>query len=324
MSIRRAAVLCFLFSLAGLLTALYLSALHIALLRGELLGGPFCGGAGSFLNCHAVAASRFSRLLGVPIAFWGVLAYLFLLSLSFVALKFPELRRQALTAAAAFAAACFLLDLGLLGLMLFKIKALCLFCVLMYAFKWLTVLTVKRGLGKKWDNLFKPTLTFMLGLKSPLLPAAAWLVVWVTAVGLGGILAVHATADYFTKAPGSLQERVAVRMKSGERVAVNPAGGARSGSPSAPVQAVMFTDPGCPLCREAAEFNEAALKSHPGKLSIVVLPMRSKEALRLGVSAAPTFFVNGVKIQGAITPAQFDEIIRQEENSLSATTLEVP
>ncbi len=339
MTIRRASILCFLFSLAGLLTALYLSVLHLSLFRGELLGGPFCGGAGHFLNCHAVAASRFSRFLGVPLAFWGVLAYLLLMSLSFVALKFTEIRRQALTAAAASAAALFLLDMGLLWLMLAKVGALCLFCLLMYLFKGLIVLTVKRGLGKRWDNLFKPTLSFMLGLQSPFLRPAIWLVVWVAAVGLAGILSVHATSRYFARTPGGLQDRILIRMRTAERVAVEPGDSPRRGDPSAPVQAVMFTDPLCPLCREALEFNEIALKAHPDDLSIVVkqfpldqqgvraalLEGHSNEELiadvkqgkTLGVIVTPTYFVNGVKIQGAITSAQFDEIIKYEDNRIS-------
>lgn len=77
----------------------------------------------------------------------------------------------------------------------------------------------------------------------------------------------------------------------------------------------MFTDPQCPLCKEAVEFNAIALKAYPGKISIVVKQFPSDpESERLGVTATPTFFVNVVKILGAITPAQFDEIIREEEN----------
>ena len=336
MTTRRAATLCFYFSLAGLGLAGYLSFIHLSLLRGELIGVPLCGGAGSLFNCHAVAASRFGRIYGVPVAFWGVLGYLVLLAVSFVAWKFSDLRRQALTLAAGLSGAFLLLDAGLLWTMVVKIRALCLLCLAMYGIKALILLTVKRSLGKRWKELFKPTISFWLGLQSPVAPAAGWLIAWVAAAGLAGILSVHATSQYFARAPGSLQERIIQRMRTGERVAVEAGDSPRFGSPSTTVQVVMFSDPLCPLCREAAEFNEISLKAHRGKLSVVTkqFPLDSEalraclaaghprervmkeieEGKRLGVTATPTFFVNGVKILGAITPAQFDEIIREEEN----------
>ena len=315
MSIRRAVTFCFLFSLAGLFLAGYLSFLHLALLRGELLGGPFCGGGESFFNCHAVAASRFSRLFGVPIAYWGVLGYLILLTLCFIALQFPELSRQALTAAAALAGAFLLLDLGLLWVMVVEIRALCTLCLLMYGIKGLILWTAKRGLGRRWNNLFKPMPSFWLELLSPAASAAGWMLGLVAVTGLVGVLAVHFSTEYLSRAPDGLRARIIERMRMAPRVTVEAGDSPRLGPADAPVKVVMFSDPLCPLCREAAQFNAIALKVHPREISLVVKQFPSDpECERLGVTATPTFFVNGVKILGAITPAQFDEIIRQEEN----------
>ena len=320
LTLRRTVLLCFLLSLAGVLIAGYLSFLHLALLRGDLPAAFLCGKAGSFLNCHAVAASRFGNLFGIPVAFWGVLGYLLLATLSLIAWIFPDLRRQALTGAAALAAFFLALDAGLLAVMLVKIRALCLLCVAMYAIKGLILLTVKRGLGRRWGNLFKPIPTFWLGFRSPSSPAAAGLLSAVFLTGLVGLLAVHFTAEFFSLEPDGLRDRILQRMRTAERVEVDPGDSPRAGSPSAPVQAVMFTDPACPLCREAEEFNAIALKAHRGKLSIVVKQYPSDpEGQRLGVGATPTFFVNGIKILGAITPVQFDEIIREEENRMKPT-----
>ena len=38
-----------------------------------------------------------------------------------------------------------------------------------------------------------------------------------------------------------------------------------------------------------------------------------EEGKRLGVTGTPTFFVNGAKLVGAITPDQFDELIQEEQ-----------
>ena len=406
MTLRRGAILCFFLSLAGLCLAGYLSFIHLALLRGELVGGPVCGGIGSFFNCHAVAASRYADLLGVPAAFWGVLGYLVLLTLSLIAWKFPELHRQALTAVAGLAGAFLVLDTGLLWIMLAKIRALCALCLLMYGIKGFLLLIAQRALGRRWSSLFKPAPSFWLGLRSPAAPAASWLLLGVSLTGLAGVLSVHATSQYFAHAPGSLQERIARRMQTAERVAVAAGDSPRLGSPNAPVQAVIFTDLLCPLCREAAQFNAVALAAHRGKISIVVkqFPLdrdcngaigrtihpgacrlaeaalcareqgkfwafqnrlfqagppadekgleetaydaginleelracqssgRAREAVmreieegrKLGVTAAPTFFINGVQVIGAVTPAQFDEIIRQEENKAAPIQGEKP
>ena len=311
----QAPLFCAAFSLAGLVLAGYLSFLHLALLRGDLLGGPLCGGAGSFLNCHAVAASRFGKLFGVPVAFWGILGYLILLTLSLVAWRLPEFSRPALTAVAGLAGACLFLDLGLLWVMVVKIRALCLLCIVMYLLKVLLLATGKRGLGQSWHGLFGE-LPEAWRAFLPRRGSAAGLLLWlVAALGLAGILSVHFTAEFLSRAPDGLRDRVLHRMRAAPRVAVNAGDSPRVGSAGAPVQVVMFTDPLCPLCREAAEFNAIALKAYPGKISIVVKQFPSDpECERLGVTATPTFFVNGVKILGAITPAQFDEIIREEEN----------
>ena len=64
---------CVLFGVVGLGLAGYLVYLHLGLLRGELLGGPACG-SGAF-NCHAVTAGAWGTVLGVPLAFWGIIGY---------------------------------------------------------------------------------------------------------------------------------------------------------------------------------------------------------------------------------------------------------
>ena len=338
----RPVLICFLLSLAGLFLAGYLSFIHLALLRGELVGGPLCGGAGSFLNCHAVAASRYSKLFGIPIAFWGVLGYLLLLTFSLIAWRLPGYSRQGLAAVAGLAGAFFLLDLGLLWVMVVKIGAVCLLCVAMYLIKGLLFVAAVFGLGPpRRGGLFGE----LAGAWRAFLPrrgSAAGLLVWMTAaLGLAGLVTVHVTADYFARAPEGLRARIIERMRTAPRVKVDPGDSPRIGSPQAPVQVVMFTDPLCPLCREAEEFNAIALKIHPREISLVTKQFSLdpqaleaclaaglekanvmkdlKEGKRLGVAATPTFFVNGVKILGEITPAQFDEIVRVEENRGSNT-----
>ena len=396
MTIRRAAFTCLLLSLAGLLLAGYLSFLHLALLRGELVGGPLCGGAGSLFNCHAVAASRFSRIFGVPVAYWGVLGYLVLLTLSLVAWGFPELSRQALTAAAALAGVFLVLDAGLLWVMVVKIQALCSFCLGMYGIKGLILWTAKRGLGRRWTDLFRPMPTFWMEFRSPVALAAGWMIGTVAATGLAGILAVHFSSEYLSRTPEGLKARIVERMQTAPRTAVTGSDSPRQGRPEAPLQVVMFTDLLCPNCRQAAEFNAIALAAHGPRMSLVIrqFPLDTfcnagisrmfhpgacrvaeaaacaqeqgkfwplynllshgkeppdparieesaagagldldrfraclasgrgkgavmrdiEEARRLGVTGTPTFFVNGVKVVGALTPAQFDEISRVEEN----------
>ncbi len=108
-------------ALAGAAVAGYLS-------WTRLTGGtPVCVGFG---GCDFVNASRFSELLGVPVAVWGLGAYLVLAALGIAGLL-PGFREAVWVRAAAFGLALsgWLFSMYLTGIEAFVLQAWCVWCV---------------------------------------------------------------------------------------------------------------------------------------------------------------------------------------------------
>lgn len=117
--IRRQAIV--LLALVGLLVATYLWLYKIGAI-GELR----CGTG----SCEYVQASRYAELLGIPVAFYGVVGYATLFGVGLVGLQPPRLGDRRVTLLlAAFATAGFLFTLYLTYIELFVLHAVCRWCV---------------------------------------------------------------------------------------------------------------------------------------------------------------------------------------------------
>lgn len=101
-------------------------------------------GEGETSGCEEVARSPWSKVAGVPLAAIGLLFYLSLAALLALASIAPAESRPPLAALAALAfGAALVLDVGLLGLQAFSIKAFCTLCLATY-------LLNAAGLGALW------------------------------------------------------------------------------------------------------------------------------------------------------------------------------
>lgn len=108
-------------ALAGALVSLYL-----LLFKLGVVGTMACGSGG---GCERVQASRWSELLGVPVAAYGVAGYLVLLGIALYGLQPEQLGRPRTTRwLAALSGLGFLFSLYLLALELFVIHAVCRWC----------------------------------------------------------------------------------------------------------------------------------------------------------------------------------------------------
>lgn len=135
MSERGLRALIVLISIAGVLISAYLTWTH---LRGT---APVCVGGGS--GCETVQTSRYSEILGVPVALLGVFAYTGLL------LSAAAKGERAALFGMFVALAGTLYSIYLTYLELFVIRAICQWCVvsavLMTAALLLSTLRLKRG-----------------------------------------------------------------------------------------------------------------------------------------------------------------------------------
>lgn len=129
-----------LLALVGFFVALYLW-LHQLGVGGELK----CGAGG----CDTVQASRWARLLGIPVAAYGVVGYAAILIVALAALRPAALGRRGPTLVlVALASAGMLFTLYLTYLELFVIHAICRWCVVsavIITAIWLVALAALRG-----------------------------------------------------------------------------------------------------------------------------------------------------------------------------------
>ncbi len=80
-------------------------------------------------DCEAVNSSRYAELGGIPIALFGLLAYLLILVLFIMELKFPEWQDSLLLANFGVTFGGTLYSFYLTYLEIFVLKAICPFCV---------------------------------------------------------------------------------------------------------------------------------------------------------------------------------------------------
>lgn len=105
----------------GLLDSGYLSMLE---LRGQT--GAACDLGG--FNCDAVLTSRYSKLFGIPLAYWGLAYYsaLFFLAIVYLDLK----NKKILQLIELWLWSGFAVSLILLYIQAFVLKAFCLYCLI--------------------------------------------------------------------------------------------------------------------------------------------------------------------------------------------------
>ncbi len=252
---------CALLSLIGLGLCGYLTFLHLGLMRGELLGGPACS-AGAF-NCHAVTSGAWGSFLGVPLAFWGALAYLLVFALAVWGSQAAETAPSALILILVVAAVSVAVDGVLLIVQATVIRFYCLFCLLTYLVN-LSLLAVSlRAAAVPW-----PAALGQVGSAlAALIPSRAHptaVVFWsLLVVGAAGVGAVHAGTSFVSRgAFGSVRRQIREFMQKQPRVTVETGEDPAIGPVGAPLQLVEFSDFFCPACQRASKLNTVMLASH--------------------------------------------------------------
>jgi uncharacterized membrane protein len=110
-----------LLALVGFCIALYLWFYKIG-----IIGRLQCGSG----SCEFVQTSRYGTLLGLPVAFYGVVGYALIFAVAIAGLQPTQLeRRWPTTALALLSAGGFLFTLYLTGIELFVLHAMCRWCV---------------------------------------------------------------------------------------------------------------------------------------------------------------------------------------------------
>ncbi|MEE9296662.1 MAG: vitamin K epoxide reductase family protein [Phycisphaerae bacterium] len=119
--------------LIGLCIAAYLSAIHYALILGDLSLGGACGG-GTWGDCNSVVASRYGKLLGLPVSIWGIWYYITAGTISVAILMLRREDTPAFVRALLWLTAAALLFDAYLGWTMWRhLERLCPLCAATYA-----------------------------------------------------------------------------------------------------------------------------------------------------------------------------------------------
>ncbi len=262
---------CALLGLIGLGIAGYLAYLHLGLLRGELLGGPACS-TGAF-NCHAVTGGPWGSVFGMPLALWGILAYLTVAALALFGESAPDAATPALTLILALSLCFVAADLFLLSLMVFVIRLFCLFCLLTYAVNLSLLIVSARAVGVPWPTALRQLGAACRALVPSTKQPAAGLFWGMVLTGTVGVAGLHAATTFVSQGPwGSTRKQIREYVLKQPRVSVDTTGDPIIGSPSAPLLIVEFSDFLCPACQRASKLNTIILANHRRDAAFVFKP----------------------------------------------------
>src|SRR5574344_664686 len=128
----------FILILVGLIVSFELSKIYVDANFNPYALSSFCS-INDVVDCDAVARTVFSQVLGIPLAFWGIILYFIFLFFLFVDkvknikyLKFTEVFKNPdsyITTLGALAFCCFMILALIMG---FLIKKICILCIVTY------------------------------------------------------------------------------------------------------------------------------------------------------------------------------------------------
>lgn len=258
MSTKRANLI-ILLGILGIIASGYLTFLHIALMRGELVGGIGCGGEG-LLNCHAVTASRWGQLLGMPLSLWGIIGYAGIIGLAALAKQATDqLAQKYWTLLTALAGIVILADLFLLGVMIFEIKHLCGFCLATYALNGVILFLACSVAGNPLKALVQSA-----GALGALVAGPSTSLFWCfILLAAAGSVSIHLSTVYVQRGSlSSMLPQIKQYLSQQSRVEVPRGDSPTKGEGSGAIEIIEFSDMLCPVCQKAAKMVNIVLANY--------------------------------------------------------------
>ncbi|MBD5402877.1 thioredoxin domain-containing protein [bacterium] len=152
----------------------------------------FCS-ISDFVDCDGVARTTESQFLGVPLAYWGLFLYSFIVMLLGVDklkkvpfLKFLEVFKNKFHYIASLGLISFAISMILLCVSLFEIHKICVMCMITYLLNLAIGLTAVKGIEGGFIGAIKQSAKDFLDALKPLPYKIAFVVVMICAVGFLG------------------------------------------------------------------------------------------------------------------------------------------
>lgn len=236
------------FSVIGFVTTIKLAMIYYDANFNPYALPSFCSING-FIDCDGVAQTTHSQFLGIPLAYWGMFLYLFIMFLTFVDklkeikfLKFLEVFKNPMAYIATLGYIAFVISMILFGISLFEIKKLCILCLFTYILD-LCIALVATDFTTGFFQGFKLSVTdFIDALK-----IKKYLISFVILLTFGVSFLVYTTLSYCFTPQVKRYEGIIpyAHMKT------NPykVSGNVLGDPDAKLTVYVFTDYRCPICK---------------------------------------------------------------------------
>lgn len=211
------------------------------------------------INCDLVSASSYATLLDIPVAWWGFLFYVSILTLLAWYLFIQKDREEPLALAWILSLAAVVVSLRMAFVLFFNLRLVCLECIGMYLANVLLFLLLTFFWGKRLKNIFG----FF-----PRLVAPGILVLCLFGIGALVMRRVDTIETPFGRVRISVEEKVnAYNVGSLYPVKIDEAWPVW-GNPQAPVVIVEFSDFECPFCAKAAKHLKFYLREFRDKIQL--------------------------------------------------------
>lgn len=235
------------FALIGFLTTIKLAIIYYEANFNPYSLPSFCS-VNNFIDCDGVAKTTESQFLGIPLAFWGMFLYLFIIFLAFVdhlkkfkPLEFLSVFKNPLAYISALGYISFLISMILAGISIFEIKKICILCVFTYFMNLLIAISAT-GFGNKiFDNIKISFVDFIDALK-----IKKYLITFIPLALLGSVFLTYTTLSYvFTPQVKRIKSiKTFAKMKTDD---FNVSGNLL-GDEDAKLVVDFYSDYDCPIC----------------------------------------------------------------------------
>lgn len=241
-------VLIFVLSFIGFLTTIKLAIIYYDVNFNEYALPSFCS-VNEFIDCDGIAKTTESQFFGVPLAYWGMFFYIFVIILLFAdklknikLFKFLEVFKNPFDYISLLGIFSFCVSLILLGLSLFEINKLCILCAFTYILNLLIGLIAIDYKNGGIVKAFKQSVEDFLDAIKTKAYLIALIVVILFAVGG---LTYTTASEVFTPQVTQQKELMGFVKAKTNKYAVK---GNILGDENAPLIVYIYTDYNCPFC----------------------------------------------------------------------------
>lgn len=238
----------FLIAIVGIITTIKLAFIYYDSNFNPYALPSFCS-VNAVIDCDGVAQTTHSQFFGVPLAYWGMGLYIFIIFLLFVDkinnikfLGFLKVFKNPFAYISALGFISFAISMILLLVSVFEIKKLCILCLFTYLLNLgiaLIATDFKAGILESFKLSFKD---FIAALK-----VKKYLASFIALVLLGSAFLTYTTLSYcFTP---QVKRYNAIKKYIDMKTNPYKASGNILGDANAKVTVYIYTDYRCPICR---------------------------------------------------------------------------